>query len=360
MRIVAHNGARIWGGAERATVLLLEGLSKRGHEVTLLCNSELVASEARRKGIAASICVLGGDIAIPDSFRLASVLRTLRPDAFIVGTYKKLFLAGLGARLARVPRVIARVGLETDTPRSIKYRFALRRWIDGVVVNARRIVEPFARLRGFGRDRVALIHNGVSSAMHATPDGDLRRDLGLTQADFVIGTVARLAKQKRIDRLVRIVSLLPADVHCVIAGDGPRQSDVTRLAAELGVASRVHFLGHRDDTASVLETLDLFIVTSDSEGLSNAMLEAMSFGLPIVGTPVSGSEDALGGIGDEPAAGVIAGFSPETLAAEIMSLRDDPERRAFLGKAAKSRAIRDFSLDTMLDRWEAFLAPAPR
>jgi hypothetical protein len=104
----------------------------RGHDVLLLCNDSLVAEQAATHGIPTKICVIGGDITLHHSFRLASALREYRADAFIVGTYKKLFLATLGARMAGVPRVVARVGLESDTPRSWKYRFALTRWTDAV------------------------------------------------------------------------------------------------------------------------------------------------------------------------------------------------------------------------------------
>src|SRR5690606_18204583 len=130
MFVAAHNGARIWGGAERATVRLLAGLQQRGHRVLLLCNDPRVMAEAERSGIPTRRLHLGGDLAVVDALRLAATLRRDRPDAFVVGTYKKLFHAALGARLAGVPRVIARVGLETDTPRSGKYRVALRRWVD--------------------------------------------------------------------------------------------------------------------------------------------------------------------------------------------------------------------------------------
>jgi len=96
MFVVAHNGARIWGGAERATALLLAGLQARGHRVLLLCNDGLVARRAGEMGVPTRIVPLGGDAVIPHALRLAGVLREVRPDAFIVGTFRKLFLAALG------------------------------------------------------------------------------------------------------------------------------------------------------------------------------------------------------------------------------------------------------------------------
>lgn len=358
MHVVAHNGARIWGGAERATALLLAGLQARGHRVLLLCNDELVARRAGELGVPTEILPLGGDGMLPHAFRLARRLRQLRPDAFVIGTYKKLFLAALGARLARVPRVVARVGLETDTPRSAKYRFSLPRWVHAVAVNARRMRPAFADLPGFSPDRVVVIHNGVTAPVRRQPPGDLRAALGIAPDAAVVGAVARLAAQKRFDRLLRAVAQLP-DVHCVLAGDGEERSALEALSAELGIASRVHFLGNRDDTGDVLDALDLFVVSSDREGLSNSMLEALAAGVPVVSTAVSGADDALELLPDGAAPGEIVGFSDDEIAAALRRLLADPARRPEMSDAARMRAAERFSMDAMLARWEALLAGEP-
>ncbi|HEX6750539.1 MAG TPA: glycosyltransferase [Longimicrobium sp.] len=355
MHVVAHNGARIWGGAERATALLLAGLQRRGHRVLLLCNEAEVARRAAALGVPTEILALGGDAMIPHALRLARRLRRLRPDAFIIGTYKKLFLAALGARLARVPRIVARVGLETDTPRSAKYRLALPRWVDAVVVNARRQRSAFADLPGFDVDRVVVIHNGVEPPVSRAPRGSVRAALGIPNDAHVVGAMARLARQKRLDRLLRAVSKLPG-VHCVLAGDGEERGAIESLAAQLGIADRVHLLGHRDDTAEVLDALDVFVVSSDREGLSNAMLEALACGVPVVSTRVSGADDALEPLADGTAPGEIAGFSEDEIAAALRRLLADPELRRTMGDAGRRRAMERFSMDVMLERWEAVLA----
>ena len=133
MRIIAHSGAPEWGGAEIALTDLLAGLAGRGHEVTLFANRSVVMERAQAKGIATRQVHLGGDIALHDAVLLSRALRVERPDALLVGTFGKLWLAALGARMAGGPRVVVRVGLSTDTPSSAKYRFVLKRWVDQVV-----------------------------------------------------------------------------------------------------------------------------------------------------------------------------------------------------------------------------------
>jgi len=356
---VAHNGARIWGGAERATVSLLRGLGERGHDVFLLCNDDLVARESVSRGVPSRICAIGGDVMLHHSFRLSRVLQKMSPDAFIVGTYKKLFIAALGARLARVPRVVARVGLESDIPRSLKYKIALRRWTDGVVVNAQRIAAPFEELDGFGPGKVRVIPNSVQSNPGSSSENRIRSELGLTGGDFVIGTVARLARQKRLDRLIRVTAMLP-DVHCVIAGDGTARKTLSQLAINLGVADRVHLIGNREDAHDVLDALDVFVLTSASEGMSNAMLEAMSRGRPVVTTNVSGAEDALAADDNGVAAGLITGFDEDAIAEAVSRLKSDRALRESLGREGRQRAMTRFSRDAMLVAWEEFLSAAPR
>jgi glycosyltransferase involved in cell wall biosynthesis len=356
--VIAHNGARIWGGAERATALVLKGLAERGHRVLLLCNEPLVEGRARGLGVPAALGRLGGDVAVPDALRMAARLRRERPDALVIGTYKKAWLAALAAHLAGVPRVVARVGLETDTPRSAKYRFVLARWVDAVAVNAARMRAPFLALPGWTDERVVTIHNGVHLPDASLPPGAVRASLGIPAGAPVVGAVARLASQKRLDRLLRAVALLPADVHCVLAGDGEQRGGLEALAAELGIGHRVHLLGHRADTADVLGALDLFAVTSDREGMSNAMLEALAAGVPVVSTPVSGADEALDALPDGRVPGVIVRAEPEGIASSIRVLLADPARLREMGGAARERARARFSFAAMIDGWEALLARA--
>jgi glycosyltransferase involved in cell wall biosynthesis len=356
MYIAAHNGARIWGGAERATALLLAGLQARGHRVRLYCNDDLVAERAGSLGVPVQRLSLGGDVAVPDALRFGSVLRRERPDVLLVGTYKKLWLASLAARLARVPRVVARVGLETDTPRSWKYRFVLERWVDLVVVNASAMRGAFLALPGMDEDRVAVIPNGVQPRPRQAEPGTVRASLGIPPGSLVVGSVARLAAQKRLDRLLQAIARVPQPVHCLLAGEGELRTDLESLARELGIRDRVHFLGHRDDVRDVLEALDLYVVSSDREGMSNAMLEALAAGLPVVSTPVSGAEEALAPLpnGHQPGV-VLPDYGVDELIDTIGTLLLDPTRRAEMGAAGRCRVAEKFDFSLILSRWEAVL-----
>lgn len=361
MHIAAHLGSHLWGGAERAVTLLLSGLAERGHRVTLYCNDPRVATPAAALGVPAVLEPLGGDIAVHHALRFARALRRDRPDALIVGTFKKLWLAALAARLARVPRVVARIGLETDTPRNAKYRLVLVRWVDDIVLTASAARQAYvSALPGFDPARLRVVYGAVRARPPALDRAAARRALGVPEDVALIGAVARLARQKRFDRLLRVLALLPPTVQCVLAGDGEERRDLEALAQTLGLGGRVRFLGRRDDVGDILAALDLFVLTSDREGLSNAMLEALAAGVPVVSTPVSGARDALDAPPGAIAPGVIVSFDEREIAAAVSHLLADRERLRAMGRAATARARERFDYQRMLEAWEELLAAPPR
>jgi glycosyltransferase involved in cell wall biosynthesis len=362
MFILAHNSSKAFGGGEIGTVLLLAGLQRRGHRVLMLFRDEENAARAAAYGVPTGVQRVGGDVVLPDAARLAARLRRERPDAVVLTTFKKVFLSGLGARMAGAPFVVQRIVLQGDTPaRGARYRLALRRWIDRVVLNADAMRAPFlAGDPALAPAKVVTILDGVRAPARTREPGAVRRELGIPADALVVGSVARLARQKRFDRLLRALALLPEPVHCIIAGDGPAMEGIRAAAAELGMAERVHLPGFRADVGDVLDAVDLFAVSSDREGLANAMLEAMAFGIPVVSTDVSGAREALDAAEAEPRAGIVTGFDEAEMAEAIGGLLRDADARRRMGDAARERAERRFGEARFLDEWERLLEDGVR
>jgi glycosyltransferase involved in cell wall biosynthesis len=360
MYVVAHNASPILGGGEIWVCLLLAGLQRRGHRVLLYCRNGDMAARTAAQGIPTQVLSLGGDAMLPNALRFAWKLRRPRPDALLLTTFKKTWLGGLAGRLAGVPRILARVAVSGTTPCNWTYRVALRRWVDAVVVNAEALRQEFLDAWPEADPRrILTVHDGVVPPARSQPRGTVRCSLGLPPEALVIGSVARLSVQKRPDRLLEALALLPARVHCILAGEGPERPALESLASRLGIRQRVHLLGFRQDVGDVLDALDVYVLSSDFEGMANAMLEAMAAGVPIVSTPVSGAHEALDAAADGTAPGQIVGFDAAELASALGSLLADPGRRRAMAAAAQRRASERFGFEPMLHRWEALCGGAP-
>jgi glycosyltransferase involved in cell wall biosynthesis len=199
---------------------------------------------------------------------------------------------------------------------------------------------------GLGRDRVALIPNGIAP-LDLTSRPAARRCIGVSEDAFVVGFVGRLVDQKAPEVLVRafarVVGLIPR-AKLAMVGSGPLEPALRRLAAELRIKDHVRWLGERD-SAGVLAGLDVFVLPSRKEGLPYVVLEAMSAGLPVVATISAGVEILVRSSCNGQ---VVPTDDHARLAAALVWLADDPHRLIACGCASRERAAH-FTIDGMVD-----------
>jgi glycosyltransferase involved in cell wall biosynthesis len=168
----------------------------------------------------------------------------------------------------------------------------------------------------------------------------LRAELGLPEGVPLIGFVGHLVRQKRVDRALEVLALLPARgcrAHLVVAGTGPLRPDLEAHAERLGVTGSVTFLGHRDDVEWVFGGVELAVMTSEAEGIPGVAIEALMAGCPMVSVPVGGVAEVI----EQGVTGlVLAGFEPAEMAAAVARLLADDDARAGMSRAARQRTDR--------------------
>lgn len=197
-----------------------------------------------------------------------------------------------------------------------------------------------------GEGRLVQIDNGIEDP--GPPDPERRRaareELGLSGSDVAVLYVGQLEKRKGVlDLLAALQSARSegAPLIGLIAGDGPLRDQVERRAEAAG--ARV--LGQRDDVPSLLEAADVFVLPSEREGLSIALLEAMAKGRACVVSDGPGNPDAVG------EAGMVFSYGePEALAGALVKLSGDPSRRASLGSQARARFVGRFTAERMVEK----------
>ena len=218
---------------------------------------------------------------------------------------------------------------------------------DHLVGNTPGMVD-WIRGQGFPAARVHLLVNFVADAWGAAPAA-----LPVPEGARVVLAMGRLHRAKGFDVLIAAMTRLPADVHAVIAGEGPEREALAGLAARAGVGGRVHFLGWRDDTAALLAACDLLVCPSRHEPLGNVVLEAFSAGRPVVAASAEGPVWLLG----DGARGILVPVeSGVALAGAVGAMLDGPEMAARMAAAGRAYFEARFSERAVVAEWRAFCA----
>jgi glycosyltransferase involved in cell wall biosynthesis len=229
------------------------------------------------------------------------LFRVLGPDVVHTHQIGTLIYAGPAARGAGVPLVI-----HTEHGRDNYSGRLRRRWMGRVAGRyaarfyclTRDMADYVVANRIVPRDKARVILNGIDTAEFSGPydAAAVRRSVGIPDDVPVVGTVGRLVEVKRQDVLLRAFAALKSGVpeaHLLLVGDGPLKGDLHSLAVRLGLGSCVHFAGYQPSSAPFLHAMDVFALTSESEGMPQSLLEAAVVGLPVIASRVGGIPEVI-------------------------------------------------------------------
>jgi glycosyltransferase involved in cell wall biosynthesis len=253
------------------------------------------------------------------------------------------------ARFARVPVVIGSHRQLGDlmTPAQFRAQAAAFRWCDAVVCNSQAAADRLIAT-GLAPDKIALIGNALPAEAFTAVPAALPKRPGVAR----VGMVARMNhRYKNHSGFLRIAAQLHQrmpDAEFVLIGDGPLRQQLENEASSLGLGASAIFLGDRQDMPAVLAALDVAVLTSDSESLSNAILEAMAAGLPVVAYRVGGNSELV----DDQRGALIAAGNENDFANAIQSLLSDAQLRERQGNNARRFVEQNFSLDRVRRRYE--------
>lgn len=348
------------GGTERHVVQVCGALRAEGLDISLFvlkpggalaaplaaAGVPVLARAGRRPGLPGLLQA---------AWHLARVLRRERPDIvhfFLPAAY---LVGGVTSLFTPLKRVMSRRSLahyQARYPGVRRVERWLHRRMDVVLGNSRAVLREL-RAEGVPPGRLGLIYNGVVDRSAGRTRDDARRALGLGADALVFTMLANLIPYKAHADLLHALALaadaLPSDWCVLFAGrDDGIGSTLDALAHGLGIAAHVRWLGPVDDVGVCLAAADIGVLCSHEEGFSNAVLEGMAAGLPMIVTDVGGNAEA---VIDGQCGCVVPARDPTALAAALSALAQDAGRRQAYGHAARERVRACFTVDACVTQY---------
>jgi glycosyltransferase involved in cell wall biosynthesis len=356
MRSLHIDTARTWRGGQNQVLLTVNGLAERGHDAILLAHEN---GELRRRA-GEGLRFLGfaprSEFDVQAGWKLARVLSDLKPDVIHahdpMGVSLTAMALQMGPALPARPLVVASRRVDFHLK-----RHAFSRWkykhVD-VFITASQLIAAILEQDGIARGQIDVVHDGVNiSALDREPFVDAHGAFWLPQGAPVVGNVAALAGHKGQKHLVAAAALVVRqmpDARFLILGEGELRDVLQQQIASLGLERHVLLTGFRPDVIGLVKSFDLFVMSSVTEGLGSAILEAMACTRAVVASRTGGIPEA---VQDGVTGLLVPPRDEEALAGAIVELLGDSDRRSRFGQAGRDRVAADFSVDALVERTAA-------
>jgi glycosyltransferase involved in cell wall biosynthesis len=347
------------GGTEKLVVEMSLAFADE-YEVSVVCLDRpgTWAGELRARGIPVQ-CLWrqpGLDPAMP--LQLARYFRDKGVRIVHAHQCTAWFYGALSRLLHPVPRLLfeehGRFFPEVENrKRALVNRWLVRKLTHNCVAVSEDIRERLQRYEGLDADEIQVIYNGVKPEPALTPDecAAARNQFGIGPDNFLVGTVGRFDPIKNLPLLVDSLALAGREqpgLRGLLVGDGPVAGEIRAHIAVSGQGERVVLPGFRDDARRLVQCMDLFVLSSFSEGTSMALLEAMAAGVPVAVTAVGGNPEI---VLDGETGWIVPSDSVEKLTAAILDAARDGVKRGRMGTAGRERFKARFAFDRMIEAY---------
>jgi|SRR6056297_1404656 len=368
VRILYVINALELGGTEGQLVELLNGMDKRKVLPYLCCLRAFAGKPSYETDCPKITLNVGRLKSFQSLVALIRLIRYMKKERIhIVQTFfiKGTLFGVVAGRLARHVSVIIvskrDLGFMITTSMRKRLGFVYR-FADRFLANSRSVETYLVEREGVDRSRIDVMYNGIDvevleeKARSITAEA-ARSSVQIPQNALVVGICSNLNRPvKRVDLfLTAVAHVLKAqkDVYALIIGDGTLKEDLMEQASRLGIAEKTRFAGSRSNPLPFIRLFSVGVISSDSEGLSNAIMEYMCCGVPVVATDVGGNPEL---ITDGVTGTLVARGNAEEMATAIQKFLTQPDFRQSVGMAARKSMRERFSKETMLRAHESYYA----
>jgi glycosyltransferase involved in cell wall biosynthesis len=346
MNVLHVSTPHTWRGGEQQAAYLMTALHEKGITQCLLCPQDAPLRErVMIPDLHHYSFTSRGVLDIRIARRIRSIIKEQRIDIIHCHDSHAHSAAVIAASIFKVtvPIIVSR---RVDFPVSSN---PLSRWkynhpsVKKIICVSKAIADITApSIRD--NSKLAVVHSGIDVSLFqpSTDKTLLRHELGLPTKTILIGNLSALADHKDHPTFLRTTALLLKEdptLHFIIAGEGPEENKIRQIITDLQIEKNVHMLGFRKDIRSVMQSLDVFLITSRAEGLGTIVLDAFASGIPVIATRAGGIPEMV----EDGITGLLADVGDAVgLSKAVLHLLAHPELKSKLISNASSR-VQDFS-----------------
>lgn len=346
------------GGTERQLLYLLEGL-RDSHVRTVICTRSggAWADVARESGATLSVLNTWGGWDFRIGRRAREALHTVRPQILHTFLFGFDLAVCRAARAEGVPVIVSsrRELAAWMKPRHLRAQRKANALVDCIVANSHAVGRSAERREGLDADYIRVIHNGIDADRFVPREAPqkTRARLQIPPERRIVGIVANFSPVKDHALFLSVAGILihrHDNLHFLLVGDGPLRGEIARAT---GKSDRFTITSTRDDVASLMNIMDICVLTSEREGFPNVLLEAMALGKPVVAASVGGVPELV----EDGVTGLLAHTRrPEEFADAIDRLLNDDAKVQSLGARAADRVREEFSTRRMVEAYRTLYA----
>jgi len=346
------------GGAENILISLVEKLDSRFESVVGLIHMGWVSAKLVNSGVKVIALKTGK---LHDAKLLSCVYRTIKQERIEL-IHSHLLdmscLSAIAAAAAGVPHITTEHGDIHHVSRKLTVRTLLKAKILAILSNKIVFVSKFTRdkfvdITGMHENKSCVIYNGVDLSTFEKPVNvqEKRAEIGIRESDLIVGNVANLYPVKGQTYLLKaakqVINQIP-NAKFIFIGRGPLEEELKREAHSLGIGSSVKFLNYREDVKDLLKIMNIFVLTSLSEGMPVSMIEAMASKVPVIATSVGGIpeviQDGLNGY-------IVTPSDPSQLANRMSTLLKNEDIAQNFATAGYNKVRDHLTLQSMITKY---------
>jgi glycosyltransferase involved in cell wall biosynthesis len=343
--------ARSWRGGQNQVLLTVNGLRAAGHRAMLVAHPSGELRRRAEEGLELIPLAPDHELDLKAGWRLSRLLRRIRPDVIHAHDPHGVAMASVALSMSSAnggPRLVAGRRVDFRLKRNSFSRWKYRQ-VDLFIASSEAIRQILIR-DGVEPGRVVTVHEGIDAGRMAhLGAANVHAEFFLPHGAPLIGNIAALVPHKGqkhlLDAMPLVVKEVP-DARLVILGEGELRPQLEQQVKHLRLEHHVVMPGFRSDVLALLKGVDIFVLSSETEGLGTSLLDAMAAGKPCVGTRAGGIPEVI----DEEVTGLLVPpHDPPALAVALIRLLEDVELRRRMGEAALVRVAEHFSVERMVD-----------